>query len=387
MKHVYKIVALAGASLALGACSTIVGENGYLRDQGGDYVKEKMSPDLKIPASLDAVTPAEYLVVPEITNKASVDGLVVPRADRRIVQDDGIAYQIVQQASGGRVLMVERAPAVVWSFMTRFWDSNNIPLIEQDATRRVMETDWVQLGEKSNPGMMRQLFGKVIDLENSEVYREKFRLTISQGERSGNSQVLLQHVRRSVDADMNARVNWNSIKPGASSIDEELLNEMMMFMVQNRQEQSVSQLAQKIDISDQTSLTRDGNGIPVLNIAQGFARSWQAVESALQKTGVKITDRNRTAGLIYVVFSEGKAPEPVDKEGKDKKESGWFGNLFSSSDEQPPEAESSATSHEYRLRVRGVGDSTQVTLEKDLNTLPPAGVSEQFLERLRNNLS
>ncbi|CAM3567994.1 outer membrane protein assembly factor BamC [Parendozoicomonas haliclonae] len=381
MKHAYKtvackLVALAGVALTLNGCGTLFGQQGYFRDKSGDYVDEKVAPDLVIPGNLKAVKPVDYMSIPEVTASADVSrDDEVPRADRRIVHDDGSAYQIVTDGNK-RVMLAQRGPAEVWTHILRFWEANNISVVAKDPSSGVMETDWVQIGDASQPGLMRRMVGRVIDLENSENSIEKFRLSVRQGILPETSEVILEHARRPVGADVTTPVDWNSENTASGSLQNGLMNEMLVYLVQNRDEQSVSLQARNLDVGDQTSLVRDGNGNPVLKIDQGFARSWQAVEVALNKAGVRVLDRNRSAGLIFISLSEGNS------EARDGEESGWFGGLFGGDDEKPVAAES-----EYRLRVQSLGNATNVTLEKDLNTLPPADMSEAFLERLRSNLS
>ncbi|MCL6271525.1 outer membrane protein assembly factor BamC [Sansalvadorimonas sp. 2012CJ34-2] len=376
MKHVYKVFTLAGASLLLGACSSLTGQDGYLRDKGGDYLNESMIPELKIPKSLDPVAPEDYLLVPTIPVSSAGAENVVPRADQRFVQDNGITFQVVQR-SEGRVLLADYAPDVIWSYMSRFWDSNSIPLEQENVAAGTMETAWVQLGEKSNPGMMRQLFGKVIELENSEVSQEKFRVAIRQGNRADTSEVLLKHARLPIEANNQTPVNWSAIKPGASFIDGQLLNEMLLFMVKNRQDQGGALASDDFAVNAEANIIRDGNGNPALAIDQNFASSWQAVEQALKKMGASVTDKNRTAGLVYLTLEGGKVP--ASSPSKDEKSKGWFSGLFSSDKE---EVKKPAADNEFRLRVQSVGDGTQVTLEKDINTLPPVELSDQFLTKL-----
>ena len=378
MKHIHKLTTLACATLVLSGCGTFFGKDGYIRDKGGDYINEEVSPALVIPPSLSAVQSTEYMVIPDISSHVKpAEGDVVPRADRRVVRDDGDAYQIVS-GLGGRHLIAERAPDKVWSQLVRFWEANDISLAAQHPSSGVMETDWVQINGTSNPGLMRRMVGRVIDLENAQDNQEKFLVRVSQGVRAGTSDVQLLHARRATDADLTAPVNWNTITDSASdSLENGMLNEMLVFMVQHHEEQSVSLSAKDLGVGDQSSLIRDGNGNPVLKIDKDFARSWQAVEVALNSSGIKVQDKNRSAGLIFI-----NLPSELNGQAEEKKDSGWFGGLFGGSSDNDENG-----MEEYRIRVQSVGHATHISLEKSLETLPPEELTMKFLERLRDNLS
>ncbi|MTI15164.1 outer membrane protein assembly factor BamC [Sansalvadorimonas verongulae] len=377
MKHIYKLTTLACVSLVLGGCSSFFGKSGYIRDKGGDYINEEMTPALKVPSSLNVVQSTEFMVIPEISNHVKpVEGDVVPRADRRVVRDDGDAYQIISGLDG-RHLMAERAPDEVWSQLVHFWEANEISLAEQEPREGVMETDWVQINGTSNPGLMRRMMGRVLDLDNSRDSQEKFLVRVRQGVRAGTSDIQLLHARRATGSDLSTPVDWNSVTDSSDALENGMLNEMLVFLVQNRDDVSVSLLAKDLGVGEQTSIIRDGNGNPVLKIDLGFARSWQGVELALKKTGISVVDKNRSAGLIFINLPAGN----LDGDELEKKDSGWFSGLFGSSDE-----DEAAGMEEYRIRVQSVGSATHVTLEKSLEALATEELSLKFLERLRENL-
>ena len=62
---------------------------------------------------------------------------------------------------------------------------------------------------------------------------------------------------------------------------------------------------------------------PVVQIDEGFDRAWRRVGLALDRTGFTVEDRDRAQGTYFVRYVEPNA---------DKKEPGFFGKLFGSSD-------------------------------------------------------
>ena len=385
MKHTYiKFTVLSGIVFSLSACTTLTGESGYFRDKSGDYVDELVTPDLVIPGNLKPIQSAEFMEIPDISNHAKLSkDVTVPRADRRVVREDGAIHEIVTRDNNS-VLVINRPVHMVKPYLDEFWAGKEITVAEKAglksaAEQGVVVTNWVQLGETSRPGFMRRLVGNVFTLENADTSHEKFRLSARSGSRAGTSEITLEHVRRRDGTDLTVPVNWTEERHTSPVLENMLLNEVLVGLIQSR-EQTVTGRSSSTIHADQISMQQAGNGNPQLRIDAGFAPSWQAVENALTEMGITIVDRNRTLGLIYIdVNVDGEQITPPQEE-----KNGWFSGWFSD-DEKVAEAEAQASS-EYTVRVHSVTEATHITLEKDLNTLPPANVSKQFLEHLSENL-
>ena len=59
------------------------------------------------------------------------------------------------------------------------------------------------------------------------------------------------------------------------------------------------------------------------------------------------------------------------------------GSVFGS---EPSKEEIDARAERYQVRLTTVGDSVQVTVEKDLNTIAPADVARKVLDLIQENL-
>lgn len=53
-------------------------------------------------------------------------------------------------------------------------------------------------------------------------------------------------------------------------------------------------------------MSSDGNGYPMIMIHARFAWAWEYVGTALQKSGIKVTDKDRAAGIYYVQLSRSR---------------------------------------------------------------------------------
>lgn len=50
----------------------------------------------------------------------------------------------------------------------------------------------------------------------------------------------------------------------------------------------------------QVTLSRDGNGYPIIMMRTRFAWAWEHVNNSLRSAGFEVEDRNRTAGIFYL---------------------------------------------------------------------------------------
>ena len=133
--------------------------------------------------------------------------------------------------------------------------------------------------------------------------------------------------------------------------------------------------ARDFDAPSRVSLSEDGSGNPVLNLGADLDRAWSSVGRALEHGEWRVEDINRSLGLYYINLAE-KA-EPKDREP------GFFSRMFGS---EPTKEEREARAERYQVRLSKVGDSVQVTVEKNINTVAPADVARRVLSVIQDNL-
>jgi len=112
------------------------------------------------------------------------------------------------------------------------------------------------------------------------------------------------------------------------------------------------------------------NGTPIVRLNEGFDRAWRRVGLALDRTGFTVEDRNRNEGLYFVRYV---APNP------DKKEPGFFGKIFGSSDAAPP--------LKYRIRVHAENEgNTTVSVLNETGAPETSANAERILKVLVEDL-
>ena len=174
-----------------------------------------------------------------------------------------------------------------------------------------------------------------------------------------------------------ADVAWPETSSNAG-LDGALLDEMLANLSRSAEQGgSVSLLAGKgFDAPSRISMIVDGNGNPILNLGADFDRSWSSVGRALDTAQIHIDDLNRSLGVYYINLAANA--------GTDKKPGSFAWVPFFGGKADAEEIEASA--ERYQVRLTKAGDSIQVSVEKDANTVAPADLAREVLSRIQENL-
>ncbi|MFM7330211.1 MAG: outer membrane protein assembly factor BamC [Brachymonas sp.] len=330
-----------------------------------DYKSTTKAPTLEVPPDLTALSRDTRFNVPGgiVTATAFNAGqtqLGVP------VAANAIFDVRIERSGNQRWLVVSRPADQLWSPIRDFWQDNGFLLNVDRQDVGVMETDWAENRAKIPQDFIRATIGKVFDNLYDSGERDKFRTRI---ERNGNStEIYITHrgmVEKIVGAGGRADLQQGTMwEPRAS--DPELETEMLrrlMIKLGISQEQSKALVAG--GAGKVTSRVANANGVPVVQVDDGFDRAWRRVGLSLDRTGFTVEDRNRAEGVYFVRYVEPKA---------DGKEPGFFSKLFGGSGND-------AAPLKYRIALRSQGESTTVSI-LNANGAPESSANAQRIVKV-----
>ena len=127
------VVLLVFGGLVWNGCSSYNRENIDV-DRASDYTEIRSTPELVIPADMDAIEVEDLWVVPEIEDRplAPFFGNEVPRP-RPIVGDADLELVSIQNLGPNRSwVVVQRAPATVWPVMKQWIQDAGIEIRYED---------------------------------------------------------------------------------------------------------------------------------------------------------------------------------------------------------------------------------------------------------------
>ena len=342
-------VSLLALSLVLTGC-------GSLESKKIDYKSAQTVRPLEIPPDLTAPTRDDRYAVPDVSPRG-VATYSAYSADRAAQPQSGIeVLPVVEQmrierAGTQRWLVVPGDADKLWPQIKDFWLELGFILNIDRPEIGVMETDWAEDRAKIPQDFIRSTIGKIIDGLYSTPERDKFRTRIEAGKDGQSVEIYISH-RGMIEiypTEAKDHTIWQP-RPADPELEAEMLRRLMVRLGAD-EARAAAQLATAAE-PERAQIQTTADGRVALAMEESFDRAWRRVGLALDRIGFTVEDRDRSQGLYYVRYVD---PE-VDNDSKSEK--GFFSSLaFWRSDEKVAEGGS-----EYRLRLRGEGEQTVVSV-------------------------
>jgi outer membrane protein assembly factor BamC len=370
MKRLAGLSALAVVISSTSGCGWLWGDQGYFRDRGNDYLEATQAPAMQVPPDLalskrlDPLLPIPRNVADD-TDKSDYD---VPRPLPLQVAAAPTDYSL-QKSGGASWILAQKAPAEVWPVAHQFFQDNGFRIAEERPQTGEFSTTWQRFDELS-AGMADRLRSSASAADG----QARVHVRIEPGVQRNTSEIYLSSVERPAGSSVDTPFPGRAAN---TALDSVLVDQMLASMTREAEKGgSVSLLAARdFDAPSQVSLVEDGSGNLVLNVGSDIDRAWSSVGRALDKGQWRVEDINRSLGLYYINLAE-KADTPANKPG-------FFGRLFG---REASKEEIEARAERYQVRLSKVGESIQVTVEKNINTVAPPDVARRVLSVIQDNL-
>jgi outer membrane protein assembly factor BamC len=371
---------VAGVVL-LSGCSTTV-----LQNRKVDYKAQAQKlPPLEVPPDLTPVQPDERYSIPgggkagttysqyskdRTTGPAEGSTGVLPKlGDSVHIEHDGAQ----------RWLVVNATPEQVWPILKDFWTSSGFTLKVDDPKLGIMETDWNENRANIPQDIIRRTLGKVFDFLYSTSLRDKYRTRIERGSVQGTTEIYITHkgMEEVMTKDLASTI-WQP-RPSDPELENEFLKRLALrFGVDSSKAATLTaEAAPAAKPMPLTAVTKNADGDTVLQLAEPFDRAWRRVGLALDRGGFTVEDRDRSAGVYYVRYTDPANAESAKKEG-------WLSKLqFWKSEDKALETQT------FRLYVfsPSSGKGTEVNVrdkaEKPINPETASRIINLLYDQLR----
>jgi len=248
-----------------------------------------------------------------------------------------------------------------------FWIENGFTYTLEQQNLGMLETEWAENRAKLPQSFIRKALGKVIDALSSTGERDKFKTRI-ESLNDNQTEIFISH-RGMVEVYNNndkTTTTWQP-RPSDSTLETEFLKRLMVRLGSTAEQASQ---AFANDAAQPLAVLTTVGGKPQIEFATSFDVAWRRVGVALDRTGFTVEDRDRKQGLYFVRY--------VDKPDE-KKDSGFFSRLFSSS-------AGPAAPVRYRVRLNEAGNNTRISVLNAAGEEDNSPVAQRIAQLLVDDL-
>ena len=162
-------------------------------DRRHTYLEARSIPKVKIPAGLDEPEFEDAMVIPAVDDPRHIAGkplnVGLPES---FVSSTGVDRIVIKKLGDERWVFLDAPPATVWPKVREYWEDMHIPLASADPSEGVMVTKWVFARKGDAKAIYQSIKNGVTEEDDGVDRREKFRLRIEPGIRSGSTEIYLK---------------------------------------------------------------------------------------------------------------------------------------------------------------------------------------------------
>jgi len=325
----YKMLLIASLSLFFGSCNYLAGDDGPFRDRSGDYLVAPIVPAMDIPQELDSYTLDQLYVIPEqLAVSAEVFEDVPMPKPIETRRSEGVRLQVLNERLW---IVLDATPGQVWPLVRDYWTQLQVSLDYENPGSGIMETAW-------------------LEVDDDEVTRHKYRMTIEPGLHSGYSEIYAVHLENLRSDPTPVIVTWPEISD-SPDLEREVLTSLSQYLADRNdvyQASSASLLAGSIEAERKANIVEDEQGEQLLELRLDYDRAWVVVRTALEDAEISILDFDRDEAYFNVRFSGIRDEDD---------EPGFIGRILrGGNDERELE-------RDFNLRLLNTGSTVEVVAE------------------------
>ena len=347
---------LLGLAMTLSACSV-------LESDKIDYKSATKGATLEVPPDLNQLSRETRYTVPggAVSASAFEAGQAQQPRGAASAAPQAIGDVRIERDGNQRWLIVNRPVDQLWEPVRDFWLENGFVYTLEQPKLGILETDWAENRAKLPQDIIRSTIGKVFDSLYSTGERDKFRTRLERTA-SGTTEIFVTH-RGMQEVYTSTQKDSTVWQPRAADaeLETEFLRRLMVKLGVS-EEQAKAAAAAPVPAAPGARMDTV-NGVPVVQLDEGFDRAWRRVGVSLDRTGFTVEDRDRSQGVYFVRYVAPTA---------DKKES-FFGKIFGNKDAVPP--------LQYRIAVRSEGNASTVTVQ-NASGAPESSANAQNIVRV-----
>ena len=358
-----RVVLVVTLLLNLIACSGTPEWKGVYAEKNNEINRSK----LEVPPDLSQPNVSDSLALPNITSSGSTYSAYNNTADKenKITSASPLGIKLIRDGAN-QWLEVNLTAEKLWPQLREFFAQVGFEIKREDKKLGVMETNWLE----NRASLPTNWFSKLLNRISSTGIRDKYRARLEKTDKPNITRVFISHLglkEHASDEIYGGRFWWET-RPSDPELEAEMYQRFLIF--RDISKADAIKLVAKIESKERTRII-DKDETKMLQVGEGFARTWRRVGIALDRIGLLVDDRNRSGGLYYLRITD-------DFRDKVKEEKGWLAGLFSSSDVKIKDR--------YLLSVSAEKDITLISIYETTGAKADSRFVTQLLTDLKSYL-
>ncbi|MGE0622884.1 MAG: outer membrane protein assembly factor BamC [Pseudomonadales bacterium] len=344
-----RVVLLCLGVLLLGGCRFMNDDKGFFVNRDDDYLDVQEHEALVVPSDLQSARVADPYPIPRTPRQLNPEYYPyrAPRPDAIFANDNRDEVRI--QRLGERAWLVVPEPTTtVWPKVKQFLAENGVRVASEMSQYGRLDTEWLELTQERYRDIIRTVIREAKAEDGFLEGRDRLLLRVEPGLREQTSEIYVRYENDALGLPSVGVVDLNTIQSIIPAAEIEVLTEIGAYIAAKVSEQTVSMVASENTGRVKSSVERDTQGVPVLELRVDFDRAWATLGQALTRAEVEVSEADQVEGVYSI-----RLPENV-LTGQEK---GWFSGLFGK-----------GKGYELALHMAQAGDSVyhvRVTDEKD----------------------
>ena len=358
-----RVVLVVMLLMNLIACSSTSGWKGIYSSE----VKERDSSKLDVPPDLSQPNVTDSLALPNIAAGGSTYSAYTNTSYKgdKVTPANPKGIKLIRD--GANQWLEINAPAEkLWSELRVFFTEVGFEIKREDINLGIMETNWLE----NRASLPTNWFSKLLNRISSTGLRDKYRARLEKTNKPNVTRVFITHqgLKEHASDEINSIKIWWAARPSDPELEAEMYQRFLIFRDISRDE--AKKLFAKAGSKERTRII-DKDEAKMLQVGEGFARTWRRVGIALDRIGLLVEDRNRSDGVYYLRITE-------DFSDKVKEDKGWLASLFSGDKVKLKER--------YLLSVSDEKDNTIISIIETTGAKADSRFVIQLLKDLKSYL-
>ncbi|MDH5370160.1 MAG: outer membrane protein assembly factor BamC, partial [Gammaproteobacteria bacterium] len=354
-----RVVLVVTLLLNLIACSSTPGWKGIYSSE----IKDKDMSKLDVPPDLSQPNVSDSLALPNIAAAGSTYSTFTNTSYKgdKVTPANPQGVRVVRD--GANQWLEIHAPAEkLWSQLRVFFTEVGFEVKREDINLGIMETNW----QENRAPLPTNWLSKLLNRISSTGLRDKYRARLEKTNKPDVTRVFITHqgLKEHASDEVNSVKIWWATRPSDPDLEAEMYQRFLIFRDISRAD--AKKLFAKANSKERTQII-DKNGTQMLQVGEGFARTWRRVGIALDRIGLLVEDRNRSDGVYYLRITE-------DFNDRIKEDKGWLSSLFSKGNVKLKER--------YLLSVSDEKDKTIISIVETTGAKADSRFVNQLLKDL-----